>query len=410
MQRMPKTMRLSSKTWGLVICLVCSMFYVAFQGGKTSLMLLIIISCLSIYLLLGRWSGIASAKGKREITGVTGGSVLQAGSALKVNILVDIPGIWPIPYVTVKDRLTKIGGPSQEYEGTFVPDWRRRGVLTYVTPPLERGLYRYETLQCVTQDIFGLFEHSGNISIPLSFSVLPRTVPLTDWHELHTIFKGHRQQSAVNGSHRETTQINGVREYIYGDRLARVHWNATARTGEWKSKEFERETLPKLTIVLDRQVSSYRSQDEFELAVSIAASLVQFTAARNLLCGFLSVSDAQTFFELPGGYETRKRIEHHLIEVQPDSKGDPMRMMRDRFQMLTNGGVVVLVSPKTGEPVKRLMKWLNVNHISACQMWVDGGGDGKTKEDWVAALRSMGIIAYRVQHLEELPMLLGGQG
>lgn len=409
-QRAPKTMRWSSKTWWLVICFVCSVFYVAFQGGKTSLMLLIIISCLTIYLVLGRWSGIASAKGKREITGLSGGSKLQSGSELKVDIYVDIPGIWPIPYVTVKDRLTKIGGQSQEYEGTFVPDWRRRGVLTYVTPQLARGLYRYETITCVTRDIFGLFEHSGIITIPLSFGVLPRTVQLTEWRELHTMFKGHRQQSSIHGSHRETTQINGVREYIYGDRLARVHWNATARTGQWKSKEFERETLPKLTIVLDRHTKSYRSQDEFELAVSVAASLVQFSASRNISCGFLSVSGTQMFFEPPGGYDARKRIENHLIEVQMDPKGDPMRLLRDRARIPSSGGLVVLISPRYGEPVKRLMKWLNVNHIGACQMWVDTEEDGKAKEDWVAALRSAGIVAYRVQRLEELPILLGGQG
>jgi uncharacterized protein (DUF58 family) len=410
MQQAPGTMRWSVKAWGLVLCLVSSLFFVVFQGGKLSLMLLIIVSCLSVYLAMGRWSGISSAKGKREISGVTGGATLKSGSAIRANIRVDIPGIWPIPYVTVKDRLTKYGGEMQVYEGTFVPDWKRRGELSYVTPPLGRGLYKYENVECVTQDIFGLFEHAGIMAIPLNFSVLPRTVYIPEWRQLRTLFKGNHQQSSVNGTQRETTQINGVREYIYGDRLARVHWRATARTGHWKSKEFERESLPKLTIVLDRQTSAYRSNEPFELAVSVAASILQFAASRNMAVGLMSAGGGRSFMEAPGGYETRKRIEQHLIEVQPDPNGDPSRMLRDRSRLPQAGGLVVLVSPQRGEHMIKMMKWLNVNGVNACHMRVSGTNTTKLTDDWSAALRSVGVTAYNIQRLEELPMLLGGKG
>ncbi|MCI3923183.1 DUF58 domain-containing protein [Paenibacillus sp. TRM 82003] len=398
------------KAWGLVLCLVSCLFFVAFQGGKLSLMLLIILTCLTVYLALGRWSGISSAKGQRALGGMSGGAVLQSGTALRAVIRVDIPGIWPIPYVTVKDRLSKLGGESQIYEGTFVPDWKRRGELAYVTPPLARGVYKYESVECVTQDIFGLFEHSGSISMPLNFSVLPRTVHVPEWKQLRTLFKGNHQQSSVNGSQRETTQINGVREYIYGDRMAKVHWRATARTGHWKSKEFERESLPKLTIVLDRQTQVYRSTDHFEMAVSVAASLLQFSSARGMSTGFLSVGGGRTFMEPPGGQETRRRIEQHLIEVQPDVNGDPSRVLRDRSRLPAAGGLVVVVSPQRGDHMFRLMRWLNVNGITACQMWMNGDASGKGKDDWAAALRAVGVTAYNVQKLEELPLLLGGKG
>ncbi|HZG57147.1 DUF58 domain-containing protein [Paenibacillus sp.] len=410
MQRAPRTIRWSAKAWGLALCLISCLFFVAFQGGKLSLMLLIIISCLSVYLLMGRWSGISSARGRREIGGVAGGAMLQSGSAIKANIHVDIPGFWPIPYVTVKDKLTKLGGETHVFEGTFVPDWKRRGELTYVTPPLARGVYKYEAVECATQDIFGLFEHGGVISMPLSFSVLPRTVAIPEWRQLRTLFKGNHQQSSVNGSHRETTQINGVREYIYGDRLAKVHWRATARTGHWKSKEFERESLPKLTIVLDRQTTSYRSGEQFELAVSVAASIVQFAATRSMSVGFLSVGGGKAYAETPGGHETRRRIEQHLIEVQPDANGDPTRALRDRSRLPASGGLVVLVSPQRGEAVLKLLKWLDLGGLSACHLWINQETNAKHRDDWTAALRSVGVAAYGVQRLEELPLVLGGKG
>lgn len=409
MQRAPRSIRWSAKAWGLALAFVSCLFFVAFQGGKLSLMLLIIMSCLTLYLALGRWSGIASARGRREIGGVAGGAALQAGSAIRAQIHISIPGFWPIPYVTVKDKLIKRGGEVQIYEGTFVPDWKRRGELTYTTPPLERGLYSFEAVECATQDIFGLFEHKGEISIPLAFSVLPRTVHIAEWRQLHTLFKGNHQQSSVNGSQRETTQINGVREYTYGDRLAKIHWRATARTGHWKSKEFERESLPKLTIVLDRQSAAYRSGAQFELAVSVAASVLQFAANRNMSAGWLSAGGGSVYAEPPGGYETCRRIEKHLIEVQPDPDGDPLRALRDRTRLPAVGGLVVLVSPRRGDAVLRTLKWLHANGISACQFWVADGTAGKAKDDWSAVLRSAGVAGYCVQRLEELPAVLGGK-
>jgi uncharacterized protein (DUF58 family) len=409
MQRAPRSIRWSVKAWGLVLCLVSCLFFVAFQGGKLSLMLLIIMSSLSVYLGLGRWSGISSAKGKRDISGIAGGATLQAGTALRANIHVEIPGIWPIPYVTVKDKLTQFGGDTQLYEGTFVPDWKRRGDLAYVTPPLSRGLYKYETVECVTQDIFGLFEHKGMITMPLTFSVLPRTALIPEWRQLHTLFKGNRQQSSIHGTQRETTQINGVREYIYGDRLAKVHWNATARTGQWKSKEFERESLPKITIILDRQSVGYRSKEHFELAVSVASSIIGFSASRSMAAGFMSLGGKRPYIETPGGRDVRKRIQQHLIEVQPEVNGDMFRALRNRSRLPASGGLAVVVSPQRGELMLKLMKWLNVNGVSACHMWINGEASLGAKDDWPAALRSIGVTAYNIQRLEELPARLGGK-
>ena len=61
---------------------------------------------------------------------------------------------------------------------------------------------------------------------------------------------GFSHASAARAS-RETTQINGIREFLPGDRLSRIHWGATAKTGQWKSKEFEREALPRTIVLLD---------------------------------------------------------------------------------------------------------------------------------------------------------------
>lgn len=65
----------------------------------------------------------------------------------------------------------------------------------------------------------------------------------------------------------------GARPYQPGDRLARVHWPQTARTGEVQVRESWSRPALSHRIVLDTATGSYEDPAGFELAVSIAGSL-----------------------------------------------------------------------------------------------------------------------------------------
>src|SRR5690606_8163749 len=130
-------------------------------------MLFIILNLLLIYLLLGRWSGINKVIGSRSFMSHGAASHEQsvtAGSKLDVSLAVKIPGIYPLPYVIVRDELHRHNGQKLHFETSFVPNWKRSGSVTYQTPPLPRGEYRFKHTECLSYDIFGLFEHSGRFS------------------------------------------------------------------------------------------------------------------------------------------------------------------------------------------------------------------------------------------------------
>ena len=63
-----------------------------------------------------------------------------------------------------------------------------------------------------------------------------------------------------------------LREYSVGDDPRHVHWLSTARTGNLMVKHYVDNRRPHLTVVLDDALGSY-SDDEFEVAVDVAASL-----------------------------------------------------------------------------------------------------------------------------------------
>ena len=259
--------RIQAAYWYVLCSVVFSFFFLLFQGGKLATMLFTIVTLLSVYLFVGNWSGIKRTQGARILVNKEKEVHLEAGQSLQVQLQLQIPGIMPIPYILIKDRLLRQNGEEMIFEGSCVPDWKRRGEWIYMTSPLKRGTYKFGSSECVAEDVFGLFQHKGRVAMPQQVSVYPQSVNIKEWKQFHQMLKGMHYHSTSAHAHRETTQINGVREYMYGDRLSRIHWNATAKTGTWRSKEFERETLPKTILLLDRTHCVYNNPEQFELAV-----------------------------------------------------------------------------------------------------------------------------------------------
>lgn len=74
----------------------------------------------------------------------------------------------------------------------------------------------------------------------------------------------------------DPTRIAGVRRYLPGDPLNRVHWKATARTAVLHSKVYEPSTVAGITLLLDFHQDSHDPRHEpvrSELGVTAAASL-----------------------------------------------------------------------------------------------------------------------------------------
>lgn len=404
----PRAWWLSSLLYITVLC------YLLFQGGKTSLMLFMIVNALLIYLMLGRWSGIGGVQGLRFIEAGEGGSaLLTAGMRLQVKLRMQVPGYWPLPYIIVREKLARsTGGESQLYEMSFVPDYRRRGEVQFETAPLRRGRYQFQTTDCSTRDIFGLFEHRGSFVQPLNIQVLPRTIEMKDWRMFRRSQRGVFQQTFTSLWAKETTQIDGVREYIHGDRLSRVHWNATAKTGQWKSKEFEREALPRVVFVLDRNASSYLVADQFELAVSVAASLLELTTNKGMPIGFVSSGQSGYWFGEGRTPVSREEVLQHLVDVECDGKqslGDILCQVAERYEP---GIHIVIIGASTDEQSIAAMNALVGKRMVPSVIHI---ADKHSAESEIVKLRQWQLLCQAkqwefcsVSQLDKLPQVLEG--
>jgi uncharacterized protein (DUF58 family) len=125
-----------------------------------------------------------------------------------------------------------------------------------------------------TGDLFGLHRRYRVASKPHFLLVLPRVLPLEGYD-----ISSRRPIGEVRMLHRlyeDPTRIAGVRRYEPGDSLNRVHWRATARTGQLHSKVYEPSSIAGATLLLEYHEASYDPHNEpyrSELAITAAASI-----------------------------------------------------------------------------------------------------------------------------------------
>ncbi|WP_168120604.1 DUF58 domain-containing protein [Paenibacillus sp. HB172176] len=403
--------------WPIIAAVyVCSAFYFLFQGGKTALMLFVILNLLLVYLLLGRWSGINRVNGTRAFTSQGSSAhnkTISAGSPLEVNLQVKVPGYYPVPYVIIRDVLRRHNGQLLQFEASFIPNWKRAGSVTYHTPALQRGEYRFANAECVTWDVFGLFEHTGSFPAEAVFSVLPQTVAIRQWSGFQRGVRGPYSHAAASRSAKETTQLNGVREYLYGDRLSRIHWNATAKTGEWKSKAFERESLPRTLLILDRHLPAYEGSllERFELAVSVTASFMEHGLKDDTAMGLLSIGESMTYLPAKSGIEQRSLAMKHLTFVDADAPRSIYLSLQMANSVIEPGSFALLITGETGSSMLRSMEFLSRKGLTPCLIHVGSRG---TRHDegagWQKLIRDKGWHAFEINQLQELPSILEGSG
>lgn len=109
-----------------------------------------------------------------------------------------------------------------------------------------------------------------------------------EWAEVHQLFVHPRTVAVPSTSAGLIRDLEGsattrlvdndmafhaIREYAPGDSRRQVHWKSTAKTGKLMVRQFEETRRSRLAIAIDVVRADYTDDDEYELAVSAAASL-----------------------------------------------------------------------------------------------------------------------------------------
>ncbi|HIW34957.1 MAG TPA: DUF58 domain-containing protein [Candidatus Paenibacillus intestinavium] len=398
----------NKRNWiGLIVLYLCSLFYFLFQGGKTSLMLFGILNILLLYLSIGYWSGVRNVQGYR-IIGYEGHHRQQtqvvAGHSLQITFSAQFPRFMLTPYVLVRECLVRHDGTKQLYEGTIVPSFRKESQWQYSIPHLKRGQYSFTSTTCLSYDAFGLKSHGREIQIDSTIQVFPQTLSAKQWTELLRAHHGIYSSNTFSKYAKESTGQNGVREYMHGDRLSKIHWSATARTGSWKSKDFEREAMKKSVVVLDRYVPALlsneqeRLQQRFEISVSTVASILEYSLKSDSAIGLLSVGDNHFYSSPRTGMTHHVGMMNHLMTVDADASKPLSQLLHTGMRDLQDNNVLFIVTFELSTALLATLKQIR----SDCTLFYIASYTTATEQvEAIAAIRAFRIEGYRVIELDE---------
>ncbi len=162
-------------------------------------------------------------------------------------------------------------------------------VLKYLIECDTRGYYQIGPTLLETGDLFGLHRRHRIVAAPLYLMVLPKVLPLPKYD-----FASQRPIGEINSAHRlfeDPTRNAGVRPYQTGDPLQRVHWRATARTGELQCRVYDPTTLAGASLLVDFHQTGYPTRGEpfrSDLVVTTACSIAYAVMMLNQQVGLYS--------------------------------------------------------------------------------------------------------------------------
>ncbi len=249
---------------------------------------------------------------------------------------------------------------------TFMLGRQKRGYIarTWLT---RRGGFQLGPTRVSTGDPFGLFSRAKLITPRETLIVLPVINEIQSFPFPPGMLPGG--QVIRSKSHDITPHAAGVREYVHGDAMKRIHWPTSIRRGQLMVKEFEQDPQAEIWLYLDSQKAIHYekpyTQEELSLdtlmfskrpifklppstleySVSIAASLAHYFIGQRRAVGY--VSAGQTFNVLPA--ERSERQEAKILEtlafVEANGALSIAALVTAQASQLPQGSSVILVTP-----------------------------------------------------------------
>ncbi len=183
-----------------------------------------------------------------------------------------------------------------------------------------RGFYHLGPLTIYGNDPFGLCYLARTFKAEHDIIVYPRPLPIPD-----LVLQGMRgrQNTEIRpvGRAGESADFHGIRPYVQGDDLRRVHWKATAHTGKLAIKEFEYRFTGAVQVILDLQRGIHSGARDFstlEAAITLAASVLNHVISKGNQAGLFATGGQLVSL----AQESGQRQLHRALETLALAKDD----------------------------------------------------------------------------------------
>lgn len=246
---------------------------------------------------------------------------------------------------------------------------RQRRSYTARTWLTSRGGFALGPTTLTSGDPFGIFRISKKFPAAGRLVVFPMLYPVREFLSPPGLLPGGKaiRRKSID----ITPHAAGVREYVPGDPLKRIHWTSTARRGRLMVKEFEQDPQAEVWFFLDTHKSVHVAkaverdetpplEDVFfirrrkvklppstlEYAISITASLAHYFIEQRRSVGLVTAS-VRAFEIIPA--ERSERQEGKILEALAFLQGESALTLHSlvsaQMGQMPQGSSAILVTP-----------------------------------------------------------------
>ncbi|PWH15506.1 MAG: hypothetical protein DDG59_11360 [Anaerolineae bacterium] len=365
-----------------------------------------------------------------ELTRVARSHRAQVGQILEERIEVlnrsRIPRFW----LAIYDESTLPGAKGSR----VISYLKSKEMRSYFvrTRLVKRGFYSLGPTRVVAGDPFGLFLVEKHFQAKENLLVYPMTEELENFPNPSGWISGG--EAIRRKTHQITPNAAGVREYMPGDPLNRIHWLSTARRNRLMVKEFELDPLSEVWIFLDatrdnqfgKAVYRYEfhprelwrpvvklpiPQATFEYQIVIAASLTRHFLRKGRAVGLIAKGRNFYVTAAERGFRQLGKILEALAILEPEGDLPLPVLVESQGRLLPRGSTAILISSANDLSLSRAASFLTTIGHHPIAVWVDPitfeeGLDEEKRARLLNSLRTQGIPYFIVRLGDDLTQSL----
>lgn len=294
----------------------------------------------------------------------------------EVTVTLETVNLKPLPVtrLEVAEYVTdNVEIPGRTLDRTEIPNRRlfrtlfslgfyERVDYRYTFRTHRRGWYRFGPAVLTATDPFGLvrkkrrFEELGGVLtyprvVPVTQVIVPARQPYGDFKPPQALME-------------DPMRIAGVRQYEPGDSPRRIHWRATARTGELQTRVSEPSATPIAAVFLDTITFSHlwegQQSDLLELAVVVTSSICAQLLEGRYQVGLYAnapIPDVSRSVRIPPNRRPGQltHILERLAMIAPAFGARIEQMMTEEIPRLPWGATLVVVTCRVTPTMQRML-------------------------------------------------------
>jgi uncharacterized protein (DUF58 family) len=411
--------------WVVLLLWLLALGFALNTGRDLAYQVFYTITGVMVITLLWSWANLRGLRLNR----VDHARRLQVGKYLEESLELTNGSWLPKLWVEVKDFSTlpdhRAGRVINSLRGHGSARWQLRTMCRL------RGRYRLGPTLLSSGDPLGLFHFERYLPSAVSFLVVPAAVDISEFAPPAGYLAGG--QTNYRRTPWVTTSVSGVRDYVQGDSLNRIHWPSTARTGRLIAKEFELDPLSDVWVFLDMydgsqaatMVAEQLADDPLpwlhaqptriglppstvEYGVAVAASLAQHFVRQGRSVGFLSYAGKRIVVHPDRGERQLDRLLEVLAVLQAEGRVPIGQVLNTEGLRLNRHTMLVAITPSTDPEWVRALRGLRVRgiHGVGVMMAARTFGPAAPWEPALAELQTSGVPGYLVKYSDDLSAAL----